>query len=200
MRSPIRTALTELNERARIADSERMVAVARANAECRAARAVAAHLERWQPRARLGVQRTTRPNSRTPTRPRDLYRRARTARLAQVETSRQTRVSADHQRTALRNAGCDGMNLRATVAGAMPIFSCSRPTAARHSGRPRSAAVSPMRWRLIDPNVPKLHADISDAKRAPTAQGRSELARAQSRERMPTSRSPRKTSASSRTS
>jgi pSer/pThr/pTyr-binding forkhead associated (FHA) protein len=111
--------IEELNERARIADAERTVAVARANAESAQLREqLAAHLESLHTaKERLGVQRSDLP---------DLEDQllARAGRIAALEKDQATQAAVLAQKAALlakseqrcEALDCDLMNLRATLA------------------------------------------------------------------------------------
>ena len=122
MRKALATAerrIEELNERARIADAERGVAVARANAETAQLREqLAVHLESLHTaKERLGVQRADIPELED-----QLF--ARADRIAALEKSsaadgaaladKIARLAKSEQRCEVLD--CDDMNLRATVA------------------------------------------------------------------------------------
>lgn len=180
--------ITELNERARIADAERMVAVGRANAECAELREqLGAHLEALATaRERLGVQGTDQTELADAFFARgDLITALEKQLAAQAETLRLTRAELTASQQRCEMLDCDGMNLRATVARRNAHISLLE---ADMAARQQREAV--LNTRLvaalasIDPNVPKLHADIAEREeKLRLMKSDLEFARAQSREK-----------------
>jgi hypothetical protein len=157
--------ITELDERARIADAERSVAIARASAECAQLRAqLAAQLEALATsHARLGVQGTDQTDLT------DAFfaRGDRIAELerqlaAQAESERRTRAELAASEQRRETLECDATNLRATVARRNSHISMLEADLAARQQREDS-----LKSRLssamasIDPNVPRLHEDIA---------------------------------------
>lgn len=179
--------ITELNERARIADAERAVAVARANAECVQLREqLGAQIEALSStQERLGVQRTDESELADA-----LFARGdRIARLeaqldAQAEVLRQVRGQLQARDERCEILECDAMNLRATVLRRNEhIAVLEADLAARQqreqllNARLADAMVS------IQPNVPQLHAEIlARDEKLRELKAELELARVQSRE------------------
>ena len=157
--------IEHLNELARIADAERTVAVDRANAECAQLREqLGAHFEALSTaRERLAVQSTDQVELA------DGYfaRGDRVAELekqlaaqAQVLDSIRARFEASEQRC--ETLDCDGMNLRATVDRRnAQIGILEADLAARQQREALLSARLKDALASIDPNVPKLHADIA---------------------------------------
>ena len=180
--------ITELSERARIADAERAVAIARANAECIEVRQqLAAHLEALATsRERLGVQRTDQSDLSDAL----LARGDRIAELdkqlaEQAEALRQLRaqLAANEQRR--ETLECDAMNLRATVARRNEHIAVLEADLAARAQRV-AALDARLRDALssIDPNAPRLHAEIADRdEKLRELKAELELARAQVREK-----------------
>ena len=180
--------ITELNERARIADAERMVAIARANAECAELRQQSsAHLEALvTARERLGVQGTDQTEladaffargDRISTLEKQL------AEQAEVLARTRAQLAASEQRG--ETLDCDAMNLRATVARRNAHISLLEADLAARQQR-EAALVKRLDEALasIDPNVPKLHADIAEREEKLRAlKADLEAARAQVREK-----------------
>ncbi|HUQ10827.1 MAG TPA: FHA domain-containing protein [Steroidobacteraceae bacterium] len=157
--------ITELDERARIADAERSVAIARANAECAQLREqLAAHLEALATsKERLDVQRTDQAELA------DSYF-ARGDRIAalekqladQAEVLRQTRSRLADSEARCETLDCDGMNLRATVARRNSHISMlEADLAARQQREALLGNRLTDALASIDPNVPRLHEDIA---------------------------------------
>jgi hypothetical protein len=179
--------ITELNERARIADAERAVAIARANAECAQLRAqLASHLEALtSAKERLGVQGT----DQTELADAFFARGDRIAELesqlaAQADLLRETRAQLAASERRAETLDCDGMNLRATVARRnAQISMLEADLAARQQ---REAALGRRLAEAmvsIDPDVPRLHADIAARdEKLRELKGELDLARARLRE------------------
>ncbi len=167
LRTALATAqrrITELNERARIADAERAVAVARANAECAQLREqLGAQTEALSTsRERLGVQGTDQTEIT------DAFF-ARGDRIAglekqlaeQGEELKQARaqLAANEQRR--ETLECDSMNLRATVKRRNDQIDMLQADLAARQQREQA-----LNQRLaeamasVQPDVPQLHADI----------------------------------------
>jgi uncharacterized coiled-coil protein SlyX len=157
--------IEHLNERARIADAERVVAVDRANAECAQLREqLGAQFEALSTvRERMAVQRTDQVELA------DAWF-ARGDRIAELEKqiaaqaevleTIRAQLAASEQRC--EALACEGMNLRATVdrrnaqIGMLEAdLGARQQREASLSTRLKEALAS------IDPNVPKLHADIA---------------------------------------
>jgi hypothetical protein len=157
--------ITELDERARIADAERSVAIARANAECAQLREqLAAHLEALATsRERLGVQGTDQTELADAVFARGDRVAALEKQLAeQAETLRQTRSQLTTTEQRCETLDCDGMNLRATVARRnSQISMLEADLAARQQREALLGSRLTDALASIDPNVPKLHQDIA---------------------------------------
>jgi hypothetical protein len=157
--------ITELDERARIADAERAVAIARANAECAQLREqLAAHLEALATsRERLGVQRT----DQTELADAFFARGDRIAELekqlaSQGEVLREVRAQLAATEQRCETLDCDGMNLRATVARRnAQIAMLEADLAARQQREAMLAGRLSEALASIDPDVPRLHADMA---------------------------------------
>ena len=157
--------IEHLNERARIADAERTVAVDRANAECAQLREqLGAHFEALSTaRERMAVQNTDQVELA------DAYF-ARGDRIAELEkqlaaqaqmldTIRAQLAASEQRGEAL---DCDGMNLRAAVERRnAQIGMLEADLAARQQREAILNARLKDALASIDPNVPKLHADIA---------------------------------------
>jgi pSer/pThr/pTyr-binding forkhead associated (FHA) protein len=167
LRNALATAerrIEELNERARIADAERGVAVARANAESAQLREqLAAHLETLHTaKERLGVQRGDMPALED-----QLF--ARADRIAALEKSQaadaavladtMARLSKSEQRGEVLD--CDAMNLRATVARRnAQIAVLEADLAARQQRESQLSARLADALASTDPYVPELRAEL----------------------------------------
>ncbi len=180
--------ITELQERARIADAERTVAVARANAECAELREqLGAHLEALATaHERLGVQGTDQTEladgffargDRIAMLEKQLAEQAAVLRQArgQLAASEQRRETLD----------CDIMNLRATVARRNAhIAMLEADMAARQQREAALKARLDEALASVDPNVPQLRADITEREeKLRLLRVDLEAARAQSREK-----------------
>jgi hypothetical protein len=157
--------IVELNERARIADAERSVAVARANGECEQLRQqLTAQLEMLSTaRGRLGVQAVDQTElqdafdsrgDRIAALERELAAQARVLEdvRAQLAASRQRAETLD----------CDGMNLRATVARRnAQIQMLEADLASRQQREAALQARLTDALASVDPNVPELRNEIS---------------------------------------
>ena len=154
----------ELNERARIADAERAVAVARANAETAQLRdQLAAHLESLHTaKERLGVQRADIPALED-----QLFARAdRIAALekaqaaeAAVLADRIARLAKSEQRCEVLE--CEDMNLRATVARRnAQIATLEADLAARQQRESQISARLADALASTDPYVPHLRTEL----------------------------------------
>ncbi|MDF3022235.1 MAG: hypothetical protein K0Q92_3538 [Steroidobacteraceae bacterium] len=158
--------ITELNERARIADAERMVAVARANAECAELRQQSsAHLEALATaRGRLGVQGTDQAELADAFFARGDRIAALEKQLAeQAEVLARTRAQLAASEQRCETLDCDAMNLRATVARRNAHISMLEADLA--SRQQREAGLNTRLAEAvasIDPDVPRLHADIAE--------------------------------------
>jgi hypothetical protein len=157
--------ITELNERARIADAERAVAIARASAENAQLREqLAAHLESLNTaQERLGVQRTDQTELM------DAYH-ARGERIAALEKELAAQAAVlDQVRARLTDSeqraerlDVDGANLRATISHRnSQIRILEADLAARQQRETSLSTRLTEALASIDPNVPRLHADIA---------------------------------------
>jgi hypothetical protein len=167
----LRTALAmaerrieELNERARIADAERGVAVARANAESAQLREqLAAHLESLHTaKERLGVQSADYPELQ------DLLF-ARADRIATLEKAQAVeaaaladvaaRLAKSEQRCEILD--CDGMNLRATLARRnAQVATLEADMAARQQRESQISSRLADALASTDPYVPHLRTEL----------------------------------------
>jgi peptidoglycan hydrolase CwlO-like protein len=157
--------IEELNERARIADAERTVAIGRANAESIQLREqLAAHLEAVvTAKERLGVQGTDQcelqdayftRGDRITALEREL------AAQAQALADMRAQLAASQQRC--ETLDCDAMNLRATVARRNSHIAMLE--ADLQSRQQREAALSERLGEAlasVDPHVPELRAELS---------------------------------------
>jgi hypothetical protein len=167
LRTALATAerrIEELNERARIADAERGVAVARANAETAQLREqLAVHLESLHTaKERAGVQRGDMPALED-----QLF--ARADRIAALEKSQAAdaavladtvaRLSKSEQRREALD--CDAMNLRATVTRRnAQIAILEADLAARQQRESQLSARLAEALASTDPYVPELRAEL----------------------------------------
>jgi hypothetical protein len=180
--------IVELNERERIADAERSVAVARVNAECAELRQqLAEHLEALATsREQLRVQRTDQSELADALVARDDRIASLDKQLAeQGEALRQLRaqLAADGQRR--ETLECDAINLRATVARRNEHIAMLEADLAARAQRTASLD-SQLREALaaIDPNAPRLQAEIADRdEKLRELKAELELARTQVREK-----------------
>jgi len=156
--------IEELNERARIADAERGVAVARANAETAQLREqLAVHLESLQTaKERLGVQTADIPELED-----QLHARAN--RIAALEKTLATdaAVFADHAARLAKSEqrcevlDCEGMNLRATVERRnAQIATLEADLAARQQRESQISARLAEALASTDPYVPQLRSEL----------------------------------------
>jgi hypothetical protein len=167
LRNALATAerrIQELNERARIADTERGVAVARANAEAAQLREeLGNHLEKLGTAAeRLGVQRTDEPELQD-----ELFRRFDRINALENEVAHQSGVIID---TAARLAASekradtldvDNMNLRAGIARRdSQIAILEAELVARQEREAHLSARLTQLLSSVDVNVPDLRAEI----------------------------------------
>ena len=156
--------IEELNERARIADAERGVAVARANAETAQLREqLAVHLESLHTaKERLGVQSADIPELED-----QLYARAN--RIAALEKTLATdaavfadnaaRLAKSEQRCEVLD--CEGMNLRATVERRnAQIATLEADLAARQQRESQISARLAEALASTDPYVPQLRSEL----------------------------------------
>ena len=156
--------IEELNERARIADAERGVAVARANAETAQLREqLAAHLESLHTtKERLGVQRADIPELED-----QLYARADRIAALEKALAADAAVLADHA-ARLANSEqrcevleCESMNLRATVARRnAQIATLEADLAARQQRESQISARLAEALASTDPYVPQLRSEL----------------------------------------
>lgn len=156
--------ITELDERARIADAERAVAISRANAECAQLREqLGARAEALSTsRERLGVQGVDQAEIT------DAFF-ARGDRIAVLEKQlaaqgevlkqAQARFAAGEQRREILE--CDALNLRATVARRNEhIAMLEADLGARQQREQTLGKRLTEALASVQPNVPQLHADI----------------------------------------
>jgi len=157
--------IEHLNERARIADAERTVAVGRANAECAQLREqLGAHLEALSTaRERMAVQGTDQTELA------DAYF-ARGDRMAELEKQlaaqgqllATTRAQLSDSVQRCEALDCDATNLRATVARRnSQIAMLEADLAARQQRETSLNTRLEAALAAIDPEAPKLHADIA---------------------------------------
>ncbi|HEY6124729.1 MAG TPA: FHA domain-containing protein [Steroidobacteraceae bacterium] len=155
----------ELNERARIADAERTVAVARANAESAQLREqLAAHLESLHTaKESLSVQRADLPDLED-----QLF--ARADRIAALEKIQATHAAELAGKAALlakseqrcEALDCDAMNLRAAVARRdAQIATLEADLAARQQRESKLSARLADALASTDPHVPQLRSEIN---------------------------------------
>ena len=180
--------IEELGERARIADAERGVAIARANAECVQLREqLGAHLEALTTsHERLGVQSSDQTelvdafNARGD-RIGELDRKL--AAQAQLLEQVRAQLLASEQRA--ETLDCDAMNLRATVARRnAQINMLEADIAARQQREATLAGRLSAALASVQPNVPKLHSDLAEREeQLRLMKSDLEFARGQSRER-----------------
>jgi hypothetical protein len=167
LRNALATAerrIEELNERARIADAERGVAVARANAETAQLREqLAAHLESLHTaKERLGVQAADRPELED-----QLF--ARADRIAALEENQAAHEAVLQEKIALLEKSeqrcevldCDAMNLRATVARRnAQIATLEADMAARQQRESHISVRLADALASTDPYVPQLRSEL----------------------------------------
>jgi len=157
--------IEELNERARIADAERGVAIERANAECLQLREqLGAHLESLvTAQGRLGVQGADQTELE------DAYG-ARGDRIASLERelAAQAQVLADTQATLAESQrrcealDCDVMNLRATITRRdSQIAMINADLEARQQREAELKSRLGEALNAVDPNVIELRAEMS---------------------------------------
>jgi hypothetical protein len=160
LRNALATAerrIEELNERARIADTERGVAVGRANSETAQLREqLAVHLEALQTaKERLGVQRADQPQLED-----QLF--ARADRIKSLEKDLATRVALlakSEQRC--ESLDCDAMNLRATVERRnAQIATLEADLAARQERQAQLSSRLSDALASTDPYVPQLRGEL----------------------------------------
>ena len=149
--------IEELNERARIADAERGVAVARANAETAQLREqLAVHLESLHTaKERLGVQTAEIPELE------DLLnaRANRIAALEKVLTADAARLAKSEQRCEVLD--CEGMNLRATLTRRnAQIATLEADLEARQQRESKISARLSEALASTDPYVPQLRSEL----------------------------------------
>jgi hypothetical protein len=167
LRNALATAerrIVELNERARIADVERTVAVTRANAEAAQLREqLGTHLEKLHTaRERLGVQRTDEPELQD-----ELFRRFDRINELQKEVARQSGV-IEEKLTLLAAASrhaesldVEGRNLRAGIARRdSQIAMLEADLKSRQEHETRLSKRLDELVSSVDPNVPELRAEI----------------------------------------
>jgi pSer/pThr/pTyr-binding forkhead associated (FHA) protein len=180
--------ITELNERARIADAERAVAVARANAECAQLREqLGAQAEALSTsRQRLGVQGTDQTEITDAFLARGDRIAALEKRLAEqgeVLQQAQAQLATNEQRREILE--CDSMNLRATVTRRNDQI--ARLEADLEARQQREQALQKRlaeAMASVQPDVPQLHADIlAREEKARELKAELQLARAQVREK-----------------
>jgi hypothetical protein len=160
LRAALATAerrVEELNERARIADAERPVAVARANAEAVQLREqLAAHLESLHSaKQRLDVQRAEMPALED-----QLFARAdRIAALEKEQAVRAELLAKTEQRR--ESLDCDVRNLRAAVARRdAQIATLEADLAARQQRESQLSARLADALASTDPYVPQLRSEL----------------------------------------
>jgi hypothetical protein len=158
--------IEELNERARIADAERTVAVARANAETAQLREqLAAHMESLHTaKERLGVQSADQPELED-----QLFARAEriaalernfTAQAALLEERLGLLAKSEQRRETLE---CDGMNLRASIARRdAQIAMLEADLAARQQREAQLTVRLSDALASTDPYVPQLRGKLSE--------------------------------------
>ncbi len=157
--------IEHLNERARIADAERSVAVARANAECAQLREqLGAHLEALSTTRELmavqGTDQTELADAYFARGDRMAELEKQLARQAQVLDTARAQLAASEQRCEALE--CDGTNLRATVARRnSQIAMLEADLAARQQREALLNTRLEKALASVDPNAPKLHADIA---------------------------------------
>jgi hypothetical protein len=149
--------IEELNERARIADAERGVAVARANAETAQLREqLAVHLESLHTaKERLGVQNADLPELED-----QLYARAnRITALEKTLAAEADRLAKSEQRCEVLD--CEGVNLRATVTRRnAQIATLEADLEARQQRESKISARLAEALASTDPYVPQLRSEL----------------------------------------